>query len=88
MTSPPGRPYRSVVRNDWPYTRAFVVQLGPETDIAAGRLVGRIEHVASTRSARFGSVDELLAAMNEMLADPTGSGKYRTVGGDRGPTSD
>jgi hypothetical protein len=76
------------VRNDWPYTGAFVVQFGPETDIAAGRLVGRVEHVASTRSARFGSLDELLAAVKEMLADPTGSGKYRAVGDDREPTSD
>jgi len=74
------------VRNDWLYSRAFVVQLAPEADIAAGRLVGRVEHVASTRSARFGSVDELLAAMNEMLADPAGSGMYRAVGDDRGPT--
>jgi hypothetical protein len=54
---------------DWPYARAFVLQLGPATDIAAGRLEGRVEHVASTRSARFRSLDELLAAMQEMLAD-------------------
>jgi hypothetical protein len=57
------------VRNDWPYTGAFVVQFGPETDIGAGRLVGRVEHVASTQSARFGSLDELLAAFRHMLAD-------------------
>jgi hypothetical protein len=88
MTSPACRRYRSGVRNDWPYTGAFVIQLGPETDIGAGRVVGRVEHVASTRSARFGSLDELLTAMKEMLADPTGSGNYRAVGGDREPTSD
>lgn len=88
MTSPARRRYRSGVRNDWPYTGAFVVQFGPETDIGAGRLVGRVEHVASTRSARFGSLDELLAVMKEMLADPTGSGKYRAVDGDYGPASD
>ena len=69
MTWPARRRYRSGVRNDWPYTGAFVLQLGPETDIGAGRLVGRVEHVASTRSARFGSLDELLAALRDMLAD-------------------
>jgi hypothetical protein len=69
MTSPTRCRYRSGVRNDWPYTGAFVVQLGPETDIAAGRLVGRVEHIASTRSARFASLEELLAAFREMLAD-------------------
>jgi hypothetical protein len=54
---------------DWSHARAFVLQLGPATDIAAGRLEGRVEHVASTRSARFRSLDELLAAVREMLAD-------------------
>jgi len=56
------------VMTDWPYTGAFVLQLGPGTDLAAGRLEGRLEHVASTRSARFSSVDELLAALRDMLA--------------------
>jgi hypothetical protein len=57
------------VKSDWPYTGAFVLQLGPESDPAAGRLDGRVEHVASTRSARFRSLDELLAALADMLAD-------------------
>ena len=55
--------------SDWSYARAFVLQLGPATDIAAGRLEGRVEHVASTRSARFRSFEELLAAIQQMLAD-------------------
>ncbi|HKB02838.1 MAG TPA: hypothetical protein VKD90_11505 [Gemmataceae bacterium] len=59
---------------DWPYTGAFVLQLGPGTDLCAGRLEGRLEHVASTRSARFGSVDELLSALRDMLADTNGPG--------------
>jgi hypothetical protein len=57
------------MRTDWPYARAFVLQLGPATDIAAGRLEGRVEHVASTRSARFQSLDELVTALQQMLAD-------------------
>jgi hypothetical protein len=68
MTQGRGRRYRSGVQNDWPYTGAFVLQLGPGTDVRAGRLEGRLEHVASTRSARFASLDELLAALADMLA--------------------
>lgn len=63
--------------NDWPYTGAFVLQLGPGTDMAAGRLEGRVEHIASTRSARFGSLDELLSLLKEMLADAARSDRGR-----------
>ena len=52
-----------------PYSRAFVLQLGPDVDVRAGRLEGRVEHVASTRSARFRSLDELLAALADLLDD-------------------
>ena len=55
------------------YTGAFVLQLDPGTDVRAGRLEGRVEHVASTRSARFRSLDELLAALQQMLADANNS---------------
>ena len=47
---------------------AFVLQLGPGTDVRAGRLEGRLEHVASTRAVRFRSLDELLAALADLLA--------------------
>ena len=56
------------MRSDWPYSAAFVLQLGPGSDPAAGCLEGRLEHVASTRWARFGSTAELMAALAEMLA--------------------
>ena len=56
------------MKTDWPYTGAFVLQLGPGSDPAAGRLEGRLEHVASTRWARFGSTAELMAALADMLA--------------------
>ena len=48
---------------------AFVVQFREGTDIGAGRLVGRVEHIASYRAARFHSVDDLLAFMARVLAD-------------------
>ncbi len=55
--------------NDWPHDRAFVVQLGPHADPADGRMEGRIEHVASLRSARFGSLVELVAFLVDVLAE-------------------
>ena len=64
------------------YAGAFVLQLGPDTDVRAGRLEGRLEHVASTRAVRFRSLDELLAALADLLA-AEGSGWP-----ERGPKAD
>jgi hypothetical protein len=50
------------------YAGAFVLQLCPGTDVRAGRLEGRVEHLASTRGARFRTLDELLAALADLLA--------------------
>jgi hypothetical protein len=52
----------------WQSKAAFVVQFRETTDIEAGRLDGKIEHIASYQSARFHSVDELLAFVARMLA--------------------
>ena len=56
--------------SDWPHERAFVLQLGPQADPAGGRLEGRIEHVASLRSARFSSLVELVAFLMDVLDHP------------------
>jgi hypothetical protein len=48
---------------------AFVVQFRRETDIGAGRLRGRVEHIATYRAARFDSLDQLMAFMAEVLSD-------------------
>jgi len=53
----------------WQSAGAFVVQFRPETDVRAGRLEGRVEHIASYRAARFNSVDELLAFIAGVLSD-------------------
>ena len=53
----------------WQHKSAFVIQLRLETDIEAGRFEGRVEHVASTRSARFYSVDQLLDFIATVLTD-------------------
>ena len=64
---PPPRSMNSNSKNEWQYQGAFVVQFSPETEIAAGRLNGRVEHVASYEAARFHSLEELLAFVKRLL---------------------
>ena len=52
-----------------PYDRAFVVQLGRDADPDGGAIIGRAEHIASGRSLRFGSWDELLAFVADCAAE-------------------
>jgi hypothetical protein len=47
--------------------RAFVVQFRAETDAAHGRVVGRIEHVASGQTTAFQSWTEMQAFMVQIL---------------------
>ena len=49
--------------------RAFVVQFRAETAIAAGRLVGRVEHIVSGQATPFDTLDALLAFMARVLAE-------------------
>jgi hypothetical protein len=51
-----------------PYAKAFIVQFASETDVQAGQIRGRIEHLQSGRRSRFTSSDELLARIMAMLA--------------------
>ena len=48
---------------------AFVVQLATDTPIEAGRIHGRVEHVASRHAMQFTSLDELLAFMARVLRE-------------------
>jgi len=50
-----------------PVWKAFVVQFSRETGKRSGTFAGRIEHLSSGRRARFGSTEELVAALGEML---------------------
>jgi hypothetical protein len=59
---------------------AFVVQFRESTDIRAGRVEGRAEHIASYKSARFRSVDELLAFIAGVLDESKGDDGSPTVG--------
>ncbi|MGH8058754.1 MAG: hypothetical protein ACREOH_16195 [Candidatus Entotheonellia bacterium] len=52
-----------------PRQRAFVVQFHAEASLAPERCVGRVEHVASGQAARFGTLEELLAFMGQVLTD-------------------
>jgi len=50
-----------------PVWKAFVVQFSRETRTQTGIFSGRIEHLSSGRRARFGSKEELFAAVDKML---------------------
>jgi len=51
----------------WQSKAAFVIQFRETTDIEAGRVEGKIEHISSYRSARFQSIDELMAFVARVL---------------------
>jgi len=52
--------------NDFHVAGAFVVQLRTATDFGANHVEGRIEHIASGRTAHFESASELLVAIERM----------------------
>jgi hypothetical protein len=58
-------------------SHAFVVQFSAETQVEAGQLVGRVEHVVSGQAAHFRSLEGLLAflarVLREVQAEPTAS---------------
>jgi hypothetical protein len=49
--------------------RAFVVQFRAATDPAQGRVVGRVEHVASQQTAPFQSWAEMQAFIAQVLTE-------------------
>lgn len=48
---------------------AFVVQWATDTQIAEGRMHGRVEHVVSRQSTHFTSLEALLAFMARVLRE-------------------
>jgi hypothetical protein len=46
---------------------AFVVHFRVNSNVARGRLTGRVEHVVSGQSAHFDSLEELLAFIDQVL---------------------
>jgi hypothetical protein len=69
MTHAPGAHYCRSSMEGWQSKAAFVVQFRENTDIEAGRLEGKVEHIASYKAVRFHSVDELLAFIARMLTE-------------------
>jgi hypothetical protein len=53
----------------WQYRAGFVIQFHPETDFEAGRFEGKVEHIASSKSTRFHSLEELLGFIAHVLAE-------------------
>ena len=48
--------------------RAFVVHFRVNSDVAQGRMAGRVEHVISGQATHFASLAELLAFIAQVLA--------------------
>jgi len=72
-SKPPGAalpPVRSEAPGDapaFPVWKAFAVQFSRETRPRAEIFSGRVEHLSSGRRARFGSVQELVTALEKLL---------------------
>jgi len=64
-----------------PY-RAFVVQFRKETEVARGRVSGRVEHVVSGQATHFASLEELLTFIGQVLAAVRASPRGRVKGGE------
>jgi len=62
--------------------RAFVVHFRMSTDIAQGRIEGRVEHVVSGRATHFASLEELLAFIARVLTTVRAPPRRRPRGGD------
>lgn len=52
-----------------PAWKAFVVQFNRETQAQGSTFGGRIEHLSSGRRARFESAEDLLKALEKLLAE-------------------
>ncbi len=50
-----------------PPDRAFVLQLRAEASVAANRLIGRVERVATGEAAQFSSLTELMRFLARAL---------------------
>jgi hypothetical protein len=48
---------------------AFVVQFGPATQVDAGQVEGRVEHLVSRQATRFHSLEALLAFITRVLRE-------------------
>jgi hypothetical protein len=52
----------------YPQAQSFVLKLHRDAAPAEGRLIGRLEHVASGRQFNFNSAEELIACLAKVAA--------------------
>jgi len=64
------RPGPDATQAPLPAERAFVVQLRAQADPGGELIVGRAEHIASGAAVRFGSPEELIGFITNVLAAP------------------
>lgn len=64
--------YSRLAMSGLQHNGAFVVQFRAGTDFGAGLVYGRVEHVASGRTAYFESVSELLELFARGLREAQG----------------
>jgi hypothetical protein len=67
MTRARAAKYLQITMKGLQHTKAFVIQFRDSTEPGAGQLPGRVEHVASGRTATFQSVEELNQLLQKML---------------------
>lgn len=69
MTGAERERYCPLLMEGWQSRAAFVVQFREDTDVEARKVEGRIEHIASYRSSRFQSIDEMLTFIARVLSE-------------------
>ena len=68
----------------YPQAQSFVVKLHRDAAPAEGRLIGRLEHVASGRQFTFNSAEELIACLAKVAAanqEPAANGAAEELHG-------
>lgn len=51
----------------WQHKGSFVIKFGPDTNAAADKFYGRVEHVSSGQTIRFDSLEQLMEFMRRVL---------------------
>jgi hypothetical protein len=69
MTRGRVRAYSPSIMSGWQHKGSFVIKFGSETDAAAGKFQGRIEHVGSGQTIRFDSLDQLTDFLRRVLKE-------------------
>jgi hypothetical protein len=77
MTRTRAANYLQITMKGLQYTKAFVIQFRDSTEPGAVQLPGRVEHVASGRTATFQSVEELPQLLQKMLNSVRADDEYR-----------